>query len=551
MSDSETTVALEIKPTAYQQQLLDLLSSLHLAGIQLSDFSKTGVDFDAVANSETLPAAASALRDNGFALDCILGIDRNPGLEAVYLFRPFADGARVRIRAQVAPDRALLPTITGIYSGADWYEREVHDMFGIVFEGHSHLRPLLLPHFTNFHPLRKNFHGSPIVIPEDTVEIPEVDLQAAMKLGQTDRTHRDFFLNMGPQHPSTHGVLRILLHVEGEEVLGGRCHLGYSHRGTEKLAEKKQYVQILPYTDRMDYLAPLNYNWGYAALLERATGIESTPRAEAIRVAIGELARVSSHLVWLGTFMLDLGAITPFLFCFEDRERILTVFERATGQRMTTSYIVVGGVRNDVYDGFIQDVRDLLDYMRKRLPEYDRLVMTNEIFLQRTRGVGVITAQQARDQGVTGPVLRGSGVDFDLRRDEPYCPLYQELKWNVVVEQEGDCLARSRVRMREMDESLNLIEQALERIEEGPYRAKIPRNFKVNAGEYYSATEGPRGMVGWYLVADGSMTPYRLKVRVPSFPNLQVVESLIPHSRVADVVAILGSVDVVIPEIDR
>ena len=538
------------QPAQYAE-LIERLKKAGAAEASALDYTKHGVHVDAVVTPQTLHGVARALRKEHFALEAGVGIDRQPDLEVLYLFKQFDDGARVKLRLRTDREIAKLPTLSEVYAGTDWYEREIHDMFGVKFTDHPHLRPLLLPHFTEFYPLRKDFHGAPIVVPDDTVEIPEIDVQEAMKLGDSIGRRSDFFLNMGPQHPSTHGVLRILLHVEGERVLGGRCHLGYSHRGTEKLSEKKQYVQILPYTDRMDYLSPLNYNWGYAKLLERATGIESTPRAEAIRVVMGELARVASHLVWLGTYLLDLGAITPFLYTFEDREKILTIFERATGQRMTTSYIVAGGVRNDVYSTFANEVADMLKVMWKRLPEYEDLVMSNEIFLMRTDKVGVITREQAIDFGVSGPCLRASGIDYDIRRAEPYCALYQDFEWKTAVDERGDCLGRSRVRITEIEESLKLIEQGLSRLEEGPVRAKVPRIFKVPEGEYYSMTEGPRGALGWYLIADGSTNPYRLKVRVPSFANLQVIEQIIPGYRVADVVSILGSLDVVIPEIDR
>lgn len=544
----------EAPATEQPAQFADLTARLKKAGaVEVAElnYTKHGVHVDAVVTPQTLHGVARVLKQEHFALEAGVGIDRQPDLEVLYLLKQFGSGARVKLRIRSDRESAELPTLSNVYGGSDWYEREIHDMFGVKFTDHPHLRPLLLPHFTEFYPLRKDFHGAPIIVPDDTVEIPEIDVQEAMKLGESAGRRSDFFLNMGPQHPSTHGVLRILLHVEGERVLGGRCHLGYSHRGTEKLAEKKQYVQILPYTDRMDYLSPLNYNWGYAKLLERATGLEPTPRAEAIRVIMGELARVASHLVWLGTYLLDLGAITPFLYTFEDREKILTIFERTSGQRMTTSYIVAGGVRNDVYSTFASEVADIIKMMWKRLPEYEDLVMSNEIFLMRTDKVGVITREQAIEFGVSGPCLRGSGIDYDIRRTEPYCALYEELDWKVAVDQRGDCLARSRVRITEMEESLKLIDQALSRLEDGPVRAKVPRIFKVPEGEYYSTTEGPRGAIGWYLVADGTTNPYRLKVRVPSFANLQVMEQIIHGYRVADVVSILGSLDVVIPEIDR
>ncbi len=530
-----------------------LVKALTLDGaspLEACDYAKTGVHASLDVVPDTLIDAATALRAQNFMFECALGIDRNPGLEAVYLFRAMNALERVRVRVKLGEGDVIIPSVTPVYGGANWYEREMRDMFGFFFSGHPHLQPLLLPQYADFYPLRKNFHGQPVILPDDQEDIPELEVREAMAMGHASPERRDFFLNMGPQHPSTHGVLRILLHVEGEQVLGGRCHLGYSHRGTEKVAESKQYVQLLPYTDRMDYLSPLNYNLGYAALLERALEIEVPPRAQALRVIMAELGRISSHLVWLGTFLLDLGAITPFLYCFEDREQIMTVFERVTGQRLTTSYIAVGGVRHDVPPSFVDDVRGLVKMMRARLPELKTLITDNEIFVQRTAGVGKITPEQVRDFGVTGPTARGAGVDFDLRRDEPL-PDYAGLKLEIPTDAAGDCQARSMVRMREFHTSLDLIEQALLKLEDGPSRAKVPRNLKVPPGEYYSATEGPRGMLGWYLVADGSMKPYRFKVRVPSFANLQILEDLLPGHRVADVVAILGSIDVVIPEIDR
>ncbi len=518
--------------------------------VEASDYAKTGFHVSVDVSPDTLLDAARALRAQNFMFECALGIDRNPGLEAVYLFRSMSALERVRIRVKLGEGEVSVPSLTSVYGGANWYEREMRDMFGFFFPGHTHLQPLLLPHYADFYPLRKSFHGQPVILPDNQEDIPELEVREAMAMGHASPERRDFFLNMGPQHPSTHGVLRILLHVEGEQVLGGRCHLGYSHRGTEKLAESKQYVQFLPYTDRMDYLSPLNYNLGYAALLERALQIEVPARAQAIRVIMAELGRLSSHLVWLGTFLLDLGAITPFLYCFEDREQIMTVFERVTGQRLTTSYIAVGGVRHDVPATFVDDVKGLVKMMRARLPEFKTLITDNEIFVRRTMDVGKITPEQVRDFGITGPTARGAGVSFDLRRDEPL-PDYAGLTLEIPTESAGDCQARSMVRMREFVTSLDQIEQALVKLADGPSRAKVPRNLKVPEGEYYSATEGPRGMIGWYLVADGSMKPYRFKVRVPSFANLQILEDLLPGHRVADVVAILGSIDVVIPEIDR
>lgn len=551
-NESDNTVLAAIpdpfRPETLERELLPILGA---RTFDRMDYSKTGVHLHLDVSRDDLFAVAQVLHRNDFAFECATAIDRPPfETEVIYLFRRLTACPRIRLRVLLTGGEVELPSLVPVYKGANWYERELWDMYGLRFSGHPNLQRILLPAHADFHPLRKQFRGRDITWADHEEEAPSIDIEAAAIAAATGQ-RRDFFLNMGPQHPSTHGVLRVLLHVEGEMVLGGRCHLGYSHRSTEKIAEERTYQQFLPYTDRIDYLAPIIYNWGYAALLERATGIVPTARAQMIRVIMGELSRITSHLVWLGTFLLDLGAVTPFLYTFEDRELILTLFEKTTGQRMTNSYVVVGGVRNDLPADFIQDVSQIVSHMRKRLPDYESLVFENEIFVRRTAGVGHITYDQLRDFGITGPIMRGCGIAADLRRDEPCCIEYTDLRWDIPVETDGDCMARSKVRLHEMYASLDLVEQALQKLSEGPVRAKVPRNLKVPEGHYYQATLGPRGLVGWYLVSDGSMTPYRLKVRVPSFANLQVIEETLPGYRVADVVAILGSLDVIIPEIDR
>ncbi len=361
---------------------------------------------------------------------------------------------------------------------------------------------------------------------------------------------RIYYLNLGPQHPSTHGVLHLFLTLDGEVVIEAEPVIGYSHRGHEKMAENRTWEQFLPNPPRMDYLSGLLLNHGYCMAVEKFCGFEVPRRAEYIRVITSELNRVSSHLLGIMAFVMDLGAFTPFLYGWDDRENILDLLEMITGSRLTYCYNRFGGVRLDIDKTFYDGTRRFIDRLRGRFKDYHDLVTGNVIFINRTKNVGVISRETALDYGVTGPSLRGSGVAYDLRRHEPYSA-YPDFTFEIPVREEGDVMARYQVRMAEMEQSLNIIEQALDRLPPGPVRSKVPRFVSPPPGDCYFAMETARGAIGFYMVSDGSRIPYRIKVRTPSFSNLFVLTNLLPGNFVADTIAILGSIDVVVPEIDR
>ncbi len=358
-------------------------------------------------------------------------------------------------------------------------------------------------------------------------------------------------LNMGPQHPSMHGVLRLLLDLQGEQLIKATPVIGYSHRAHEKMAEHRTALMFLPNTSRIDYLSGMIYNLGYCQAIEKILGIEVPERAVAIRIIVNELNRISSHLLWFGTFLLDLGGITPFLYCFDDREEILEILDRVSGSRLTYCYGRFGGVTLDVDDVFLTNTTQLVARMRERLKMYDQLVTGNAIFRERCTGVGVITETLAKSYGITGPCLRASGVAYDVRRAEPYGG-YEDYDFEVPVLTEGDTMARFHLRIREIEESCKIIEQAISKLPDGPILpAKMPKRFKIPKGEYYFAVESARGHFGMYLVGDGTENPSRLKLRTPSFANLSAMPETLAGTMLSDTIAILGSIDVVMPEIDR
>ena len=358
-------------------------------------------------------------------------------------------------------------------------------------------------------------------------------------------------LNMGPQHPSTHGVLRIIVEIEGEYILRAEPVLGYLHRMHEKMGEVKTWQQYLPNMGRVDYLHAIAWNWAYVGAVERLAGIEVPRRAEFIRVITCELNRINSHLLWWGAYVLDLGGFTPIVYAFEDRERIMDLLQMPTGSRLTYCYLRFGGVRQDIPNEFIEGVRSFLKDFKSRLSMYKSLVTDNFIFRKRCEGIGHLPLETARKFGVTGPAIRGSGLDYDLRRSEPYS-VYPELDFNIPVYDEGDAMARYLVRMDEMAESVKIIEQALEMMPEGDFiNPKAPKRIKAPKGDAYFAVEGARGKIGVFVASDGSQIPYRVKLRSPSFCNLSVFDELVRGTLLADAVSILGSLDVVIPEIDR
>ena len=386
---------------------------------------------------------------------------------------------------------------------------------------------------------------------------------------------RHMVLNMGPQHPSTHGVLRLILELDGETIIRATPDIGYLHTGIEKTCESLTYHQAITLTDRIDYLCPLTNNLCYVLAVEKLLGLEPPPRAQWIRVMLNELSRIASHLVWLGTHAIDIGAMSVLLYCFREREEILKIFEMVSGQRMMTSYFRVGGLALEPPADFVQRVQKFLKIFPDRLEEYEALLTRNRIWIGRTKGVGFLSAADALDLGVSGPSARASGIDWDLRRDNPYSG-YEKFSFKVPVRQEGDVYARYLVRIAEMRESLKIVQQTVEGIPEGPVMASAPgvtlpprekmktemealiyhfkivtEGYRVPPGEVYQAIESPRGEMGYYVVSDGTSHPYRVKVRSPSFANLQALPRIAEGRLLSDMIACIGSIDIVLGEIDR
>ena len=365
----------------------------------------------------------------------------------------------------------------------------------------------------------------------------------------------EYILNMGPQHPSTHGVLRVLLKTDGEIVESATPYIGYLHRTFEKHAEHMTWPQIVPYVDRMDYLASMNNDLGYALAVEKLMGLEVNERAQYLRVIVAELNRIASHLVYFGTYGLDVGAFTPFLYAFRERERIVDLFEEISGARLLYNYIWIGGVAFDAPEGWLDKVAEFCDYFEPKIKEYNDLLSYNKIFIERTANVGVIPADLAINYGLSGPSLRGSGVKFDLRKNDPYC-IYDRFDFEICYGAGekgtvGDTWDRYFVRIREMAESVKIIRQALKQIPDGDAKETVPKNVRVPKGEIYFRSETPRGELGYYIVSDGGKNPVRVKVRAPAFSNLSIIPAIAPGLMVADLVAVLGSLDIVLGEIDR
>jgi NADH-quinone oxidoreductase subunit D len=367
---------------------------------------------------------------------------------------------------------------------------------------------------------------------------------------QTFLDANELVLNMGPQHPSTHGVLRVILKLDGEKVLGTECVIGYLHRGVEKIAENRTYAMFNPYVDRMDYVAAVSNGLGYCLAVEKLLNIEAPPRAAYIRVILAELNRMASHQLWLGTHALDIGAMTPLFYTFRDREEILKIFEKYCGARLTTHAFRIGGTQYETYDGFEQEVNNFVKFVTPKIDEYEELLTTNRIWVERTRGVGLLSGKDCIDLGVTGPVLRASGVKWDLRKAQPYS-MYEKFDFEIPTGENGDTYDRYLVRIAELRQSLRIIDQAVNSIPEGPIMAKVAKVMKPPVGEVYVSIEAPKGELGYFIVSDGSTQPYRLRVRPPSFVNLQALDKMVRGSLIADVVAVIGTLDIVLGEVDR
>ncbi len=501
---------------------------------------------------------------------------------AVYHLYSHPHNHRFRVRAQVDEEGCSIASACPVWKGAEWPEREAYDMFGIRFEGHPDLRRILMPVNFKYYPLRKDYplHGKgerDVIAPEDP------GFEGNPFAGEEDAGKDDpisserMVLNLGPQHPATHGTLRLTLELDGERIVRCLPDIGYLHTGFEKLGEHHTYNQWVTVTDRMNYLSPLSNNIGYTLTVEKLMGLEAPPRATCVRVILSELSRLADHAVWLGTHALDIGAMTVFLYTFEQRELLYDIFEAVTGARLTTSYTRVGGLGWDVPENFHEMVMNFAGQFPAAMDEVDRLLTRNRIWIDRTKGIGVISAEEAIAWNMTGPMLRGSGVDYDLRKAEPYMG-YEDFDFEIPVGENGDVYDRYLVRMEEMRQSIRIIEQAVNSLPDGPVKVddakvilpekdavytgmeSLIHHFKVTMdghgltpppGEAYVATEAPNGELGFYVVSDGSGYAYRLRVRPPSFMNYQAFPQLVEGHMVADAVAVLGSINVIAGELDR
>ncbi len=360
----------------------------------------------------------------------------------------------------------------------------------------------------------------------------------------------ELVLNMGPQHPATHGVLRVILKLDGEKILGTECVLGYLHRGVEKIGENRTYQQFAPYVDRLDYVAAVSNGLGYCLAVEKLLSVEAPPRAQVVRVIMTELNRIASHLVWLGTHALDLGAITPVFYCFREREVVMNIYEKYCGARLTTHAFRIGGLQYELYEGFEEEVKAFCEMFKTKVDEYETLLSGNRMWRARLTNVGVLNAADCKEYGVTGPILRAAGVKWDLRKAQPYSG-YEQYDFEIPIRENGDTYDRYIVRMEEMRQSVRIIEQGVAHIPDGPIMAKVPKVIKPPVGEAYVSIEAPKGELGYFVVSDNSTQPYRVRVRPPSFVNLQALDKMVRGGLVADIIAVIGTIDIVLGEVDR
>ncbi len=501
----------------------------------------------------------------------------------VYHLLSFDRNEDIRLKVSLTASMLSLRTITDLWPAANWYEREVWDMFGITFEGHSHLRRILMPPTWVGHPLRKD-HPSRATemgrfyLTEEKQKAEEEALTfRPEEWGMTrSRQTSDFmFLNLGPAHTGTHGILRLVLQLDGEEIVDVVPDIGYHHRGAEKMGERQTWHTFIPYTDRIDYLGGVMNELPYVLAVEKLAGIEVPDRVKVIRVMMAEFFRIASHLVWYGTFAQDVGQLSPVFYMFTDRERIFQIVEAICGGRMHPEWFRIGGVAQDLPEGWDKLVRQFLDYLPPRLAEYDAMVMQNPIFKARTQGIGRYSKEEAIEWGVTGPGLRATGMEWDFRKKRPYSG-YDQFEFDIPVAQQGDCYDRAVVRVEEMRQSLRIIDQCLRNMPAGPYKADHPlatpplkertmhdietliTHFLgvswgpvIPPGEAFVGIEATKGNNGYYLISDGAPSPYRVRIRTPSFPHMQMVPLISRGLLLSDLLAILGSVDFVLSDVDR
>jgi NADH-quinone oxidoreductase subunit C/D len=501
----------------------------------------------------------------------------------VYHLVSFERNEDIRIKVGLWDDDLNLPSITRIWASANWYEREVYDMFDIHFQGHPYLKRILMPDTWKGHPLRKEHPAratemGPFELPDDKYELEEEVLHFKPEEWGLSPASEDadyMFLNLGPQHPGTHGVLRLVLQLDGEEIVDIVPDIGFHHRGAEKMAERQSWHTYIPYTDRIDYLGGVMNNFAYVQAVEKLAGIEVPDRAKVIRIMLAELFRIASHLVWYGTFAQDLGQLSPVFYMFSDRERIFNVIEAICGDRMHPNWFRIGGVAQDLPEGWPERIRDFTRTFPRKLDQYDRLVMKNRIFKARTVGIGIYTTEEAIEWGVTGPGLRATGMEWDFRKKRPYGG-YEQFDFEIPTAPNGDAYDRALVRVEEMRQSVRIIEQCIENMPEGPVKsdhpsATPPRKEKtmhdietlihhflnvswgpvIPPGEAFFGIEASKGNNGYYLISDGNTVSYRTRIRTPSFPHIQMVPYISKGYTIADLLSILGSIDFVLADIDR
>ena len=549
-----------------------------------------------IVEKEKLIDFATALRDDyGFDyLSSVTGVDYLPEnqMEVVYHAYRSTGGSALVFKVQVARDNPIIPSLVSVYPGADFQEREAWDLLGIKFESHPNLKRILMWEGYHGHPLRKDWEepyyeeegkpfknrwpGGEVYRIEDNnpysknVRYPDGfdpvtwtpvgEAAVYAGLGKVEQPVSEVALstdqlvvNLGPQHPSTHGVFRMVVRLDGEMIVALEPVMGYLHRNHEKIGERNTFIMNMPFTDRLDYLSSLSNNFGYALAVESLMGIKPPERTEYIRVMMAELTRISNHVWAIGFLLNDLGAFfTPMLYAVEERELILDIFEAVTGSRMMCNYFRFGGVARDLPEGILERIHELVfERLPRKVDELDSFLTQNEIIRNRCEGVGVLTPEAAIAYSAAGPVLRASGVPYDIRRADPYS-IYDRFEFDVAVRYHGDIYDRYLIRLDEIRESIRILQQVLRDIPEGPIQEGKPQyQVRVPAGEAYGRVEGPKGELGYYIVSNGKPNPWRYHVRAPSFINITVLEEMCIGSKIADVVAVLGSIDIVLGETDR
>lgn len=547
-----------------------------------------------IVEKEKLVEVATALRDqHGFDyLSSVTGVDYYPQMmEVVYHVYKTTGGPGIVLKVQVPrADPMEIPSLTSVWPGAEFQEREIWDLYGIKFADHPDLRRILMWEGFDGHPLRKDWHepfyeedNKPLKsrwpegqyvrseeknVYRDNLKFPrDFDPEKAVFDGEASlygalakyttvegglKTDR-IILNLGPQHPSTHGVFRAAVVLDGETIVSLKPVMGYLHRNHEKIGERNTFLQNMPYTDRLDYFNSMSSNWGYSLAVEKMMGIQPPERAEYLRVIMAELSRIQNHLILIGMLLNDLGAMfTPALYAFEERELILDIFEAASGARMMCNYHRFGGVSRDLPDGVVEKIRGLVeDRLPRKADEFERLLTENEIFISRMVGVKVIDGEDAVRYSITGPVLRAAGVPYDVRRAQPY-GIYDRFDFEVALRHNGDLYDNYLIRLDEIRQSLRILQQAVRQMPEGPIITGKPQyQVRVPAGEAYGRVEAPKGELGFYVVSTGKPNPWRYHVRAPSFVNITALEKMCVGQKIADFVAILGVIDIVLGELDR